>query len=341
MGKVVAAGAIAIALVAPQSARGAVIFGADLSQSVSTPGGCATTALQPCSYFTETTSAGAPEGGSPISGALVSVRLRHFNNAQPLLIAIRTFRPTATPGEYLNVGPELPVIAPVAGTPEGEITEYPMHRVIAAGDRIGLGFTKPTYTFSFLANGVPRACRFRAGAGSEHPADTVATYDTAGCQGEVLISGTVEPDVDGDGFGDETQDACPSSAAYQGDCPVPAQGRDTRPPRLTLGGSRRQALVRRRLFVYAASDEGATLAASGTISIPGAARVLKMGSATRSVAANQRVRFGLKLSRTAVKRIGRALRHRLKVRARVTVLARDAAGNVASAGRKIRIKRRR
>ncbi len=30
----------------------------------------------------------------------------------------------------------------------------------------------------------------------------------------------VEPDADRDGFGDETQDACPSSASAQGACPA-------------------------------------------------------------------------------------------------------------------------
>lgn len=34
----------------------------------------------------------------------------------------------------------------------------------------------------------------------------------------------VEPDVDGDGFGDETQDKCPQSAQYQTTCPVIALG---------------------------------------------------------------------------------------------------------------------
>lgn len=34
----------------------------------------------------------------------------------------------------------------------------------------------------------------------------------------------VEPDADGDGFGDETQDKCPQSAAAQGACPEPPGG---------------------------------------------------------------------------------------------------------------------
>jgi hypothetical protein len=35
----------------------------------------------------------------------------------------------------------------------------------------------------------------------------------------VLIGGVLEPDVDGDGFGDTTQDRCPQSAAFHTACP--------------------------------------------------------------------------------------------------------------------------
>jgi hypothetical protein len=37
---------------------------------------------------------------------------------------------------------------------------------------------------------------------------------------QVPVVARVEPDVDGDGYGDETQDQCPQSAAYQTACPV-------------------------------------------------------------------------------------------------------------------------
>jgi hypothetical protein len=72
------------------------------------------------------------------------------------------------------------------------------------------------------------------------PANLVATYDSSGTKfsyaygpplaegsaprisneflGELLVQGTVEPDVDGDGFGDETQDGCPSQKSTQGAC---------------------------------------------------------------------------------------------------------------------------
>jgi hypothetical protein len=36
------------------------------------------------------------------------------------------------------------------------------------------------------------------------------------------VSAVLEPDADGDGFGDETQDQCPTNATTQGPCPTPA-----------------------------------------------------------------------------------------------------------------------
>ena len=35
---------------------------------------------------------------------------------------------------------------------------------------------------------------------------------------EIFLRGTVEPDADGDGFGDETQDRCPGSSGATAGC---------------------------------------------------------------------------------------------------------------------------
>ena len=39
-----------------------------------------------------------------------------------------------------------------------------------------------------------------------------------------MVAGTIEPDADGDGFGDETQDGCPSQAVSQGACDTTKPG---------------------------------------------------------------------------------------------------------------------
>ena len=42
--------------------------------------------------------------------------------------------------------------------------------------------------------------------------------------GELLVAATIEPDADGDGFGDETQDGCSRQATTQGPCDDAAPG---------------------------------------------------------------------------------------------------------------------
>jgi hypothetical protein len=101
---------------------------------------------------------------------------------------------------------------------------YPARIPVQAGDLLGLG------------GGLSLICE------TEDPADTVGVAvkniavgstttfplgeepgaeDTGTAEGiQVPVVAKIEPDVDGDGYGDETQDLCPQSAAYQTACPV-------------------------------------------------------------------------------------------------------------------------
>lgn len=51
------------------------------------------------------------------------------------------------------------------------------------------------------------------------------------------VSATVEPDADGDGYGDITQDTCPSRATSQGDCQPPNTGFGKLKKRITTAGT--------------------------------------------------------------------------------------------------------
>jgi hypothetical protein len=54
----------------------------------------------------------------------------------------------------------------------------------------------------------------------EVPAGTSATF-TGESDGQVDLAAVLEPDADQDGFGDETQDQCPSDPTTRGQCPAP------------------------------------------------------------------------------------------------------------------------
>lgn len=63
------------------------------------------------------------------------------------------------------------------------------------------------------------------------PSTTAPTAaDTTDLPVEIAYNADVEPDADGDGYGDETQDGCPTSAATQGPCPAPTSPPSVVPP---------------------------------------------------------------------------------------------------------------
>jgi hypothetical protein len=91
-----------------------------------------------------------------------------------------------------------------------------VHVPIEAGDQLGM----------FLAS-IPGAnCFFAAPGdtglfiGGDPPLNVDSNFTGSNTDRNLNLSAVVEPDADRDGFGDETQDACPSSAATQGTCPA-------------------------------------------------------------------------------------------------------------------------
>ena len=91
-----------------------------------------------------------------------------------------------------------------------------VHLPIQAGEQLGL----------FLPSG-GAACFIDAPpddglffTGGDPPLNTDANFTGSNSNRRLNASAVVEPDADRDGFGDETQDACPSSASAQGACPA-------------------------------------------------------------------------------------------------------------------------
>jgi plastocyanin len=95
-----------------------------------------------------------------------------------------------------------------------------------------------------------------------------------------------------------------------------------------------------KLFVRASMNEAGTLAATGTVSVPrGAAKTYRFKRASKTVSANQTIKLRLKLSRKALKTVRRALRHRGKLSAKITLTARDLTGRETTRKQTIRLTR--
>jgi hypothetical protein len=161
----------------------------------------------------QTARASGPSYAVPSAGVLTSWSFESAAaGASDTVMNMRVFRPTGTPQEYTAVadGSPLQTIANGSG-----LNSFPTRIPVHAGDYVGIRST----------SGV---CAHNTG----NPADTADHYFTAPLaigvpqafiEGPNFIwdvSAVLEPDADQDGYGDETQDQCPTDASTHGPCPV-------------------------------------------------------------------------------------------------------------------------
>ena len=91
-----------------------------------------------------------------------------------------------------------------------------LHLPIQAGEQLGL-FLPASAAACFIDAPPDDGLFFNGG---DPPLNADANFTGSNGNRRLNASAVVEPDADRDGFGDETQDGCPSSAASQGACPV-------------------------------------------------------------------------------------------------------------------------
>jgi plastocyanin len=125
-----------------------------------------------------------------------------------------------------------------------------------------------------------------------------------------------------------------------GTTPPPPVAADKVAPGLKLGAQSRQKVVRRRAVSLAVEvDEASTVVARGAVAVPGGRKV-RTKETSRKLAAGEKATLKLRFSSQAMRKLRRAFVKRKRLTARVTVIARDAAGNVRSAKRRISLRGR-
>ena len=160
-----------------------------------------------CTYVQQS----APQFTSPVSGVVVRWRVLAASSGSP--VQLRLLRPAG--GGFLMVGSSGQE-ATTGGTTDVFATRLP----VRAGDALGIDSNSQA----------------RLAAQSDQSA-IVGMIDPAGPDGttaqpsstpgdslqgqELQASADVEPDADGDGFGDETQDCAPADASRATDCSPP------------------------------------------------------------------------------------------------------------------------
>jgi hypothetical protein len=159
----------------------------------------------------------------------------------------------------------------------------------------------------------------------------------------LLLSAVLEPDADRDVYGDETQDACPADAtAHVAPCPVAppnlnpgktpitVTAPDKTSPRLTAGAHTAKLSRSGAIAFRLTSTENATGTATGTISLPKGAKVVRFKRAKVTLTANRAATIKLKLAKKDAARVRRALGRHSRLKAKITLAAHDAAGNATT-----------
>jgi hypothetical protein len=148
---------------------------------------------------------------------------------------------------------------------------------VQAGDRLGLFGPSEIGT---LYCGLPGTeTRIGLIEGSGGGVGSSATFVDGNAEARVPAAAIIEPDADNDGFGDETQDKCPESAAAQAPCPIVA-----------LGSS---AVAKKGLAtVLVTSNLQAPVSVSGTVKL-GKGKTAKLSGGTQIVTPGTIAKFTL------------------------------------------------
>jgi hypothetical protein len=155
-----------------------------------------------------------PAGG----GVITSWRSGGFDGNRDLALRVYTGDPSGT--SFTPVAE-----SPTETFPIGMSPSFPTRIPVAGGEMLGLHIP-----VGLAVNG----CVYvDAGIGNKASiADAVmpvgqAETHTMALDWRLNVSAVLEPDADHDGFGDETQDGCPTDPATQGACPAAPQPTST------------------------------------------------------------------------------------------------------------------
>jgi hypothetical protein len=222
---VAAAGMLAL----PAAGQAATTFGSRLNHEPANSGEC----MQPptpgactlVSFIHPIDPNGDPySGGAPVGGVITKFRIRAFGEGGAA--ATVTFRladinrpdpqnANTAVGTLVAEGPTVTIPATMAlDTP---ILEFPARVPVAQGNHLALDGTNVWATVNNSGDKFSYVFKPPLVAGQGPRGSTDAT-------GELLVNADIEPDADGDGFGDETQDSCPSQGTTQGACDNTAPG---------------------------------------------------------------------------------------------------------------------
>lgn len=266
---------------------------------------------------------GYPSYAAPSAGILTS--FSHIAEASPdATLSLIVLRPIGVNYSVVAVSEPKTLVG-------GAMNTFPARIPVLAGDIIGV--QGDTWNLGAASPAATMASTFRATATPVSAGGTILSGVIGDFNGYILdISATLEADADGDGFGDETQDLCPTQATTQGAC-------DLTGPTLTVKASKTQQ-SKSSLKLTATSNEAGTckistkLVYTTTKNGKRVKKTIKLKSSTRTFTAGTKQSITLKLSSKAKS----ALKSAGSLKATVTIACTDGLNNKSTKTVKITVK---
>jgi len=228
---------------------------------------------------------------------------------------LKIFRATGAPLQFQVIGES--GFASISGGLNTFSTQIP----VRAGDLIGT-FGRTTENLTVYCNtGLPgdKAAVIEG----DPPVGSTATAFGEGESLQVPITVSVEPDADNDGFGDETQDACPQSAAFQVACPV-----------VSLSTSKQ--VNKGSVVVIVTTNTPAPVSVKGVVKL-GKGKKAKLNGGTQNLTPGVLGKFKLKFSK-ALKAKLKELTPKQSLTLKATVTGTSVSGAVTTKTLKIKLK---
>jgi len=214
---------VGLALAAPGSASGAVTLGSTFTANVVCP---------ESGTMVQASASGNPYA-APRAGVITS--WAHHAGANPPPLRFKVVRPLG--GIVFALVGESVLTRQTAFV----LNEFSTRIPVQKGDTIGLFLGGSGYTYYNCVGSTGLAADFFYYVIGEVPDGESAYTGGKGPEYKIDVSARFEPDADNDGFGDETQDQCPTDAATIGTCQfrspaplIPPPITDIDPPETTI-----------------------------------------------------------------------------------------------------------
>ncbi|HEX8745342.1 MAG TPA: hypothetical protein VF712_19610 [Thermoleophilaceae bacterium] len=208
--------AIASALALAPAAQGATTIGSGLGARANLSIACGTPGEPESVCTTAQTELPDRPVTAPVDGVIVRFRLR---SASAGTVRLRVLRPSGN-GKFTGAGTSAPLSVSSVSSPGEDRSYFASVRLpVLQGDYIGLDRERRTGAIYAQRSGSAfDLMQFDVALADGDSEGPDGSYEGA----ELLLNADVEADRDGDGFGDESQDNCPSIANDQTDNPCPS-----------------------------------------------------------------------------------------------------------------------